>query len=84
MWLTDQRIITAIGMVTYTARILSPLKSPAFSAAPPSNTADTCCKGGYKSPLIDLKTPPSQIWPRMLKPKPKRFYRAINTIQKYI
>ena len=73
MWLTDQRIITAIGMVTYTARIRSPLKSPAFSAAPPSSTADTCCKGGYKSPLIDLKTPPSQIWPRMLKPKPKKF-----------
>ena len=59
-----------VSFITYTANILSPLKRPAFSAAPPSRTADTCCNGGYKSPLMDLRTPPSQICPRILNPKP--------------
>uniref|UniRef100_A0A1B0BJU9 Uncharacterized protein n=1 Tax=Glossina palpalis gambiensis TaxID=67801 RepID=A0A1B0BJU9_9MUSC len=55
---------------TYTSKIRSPFLMPAFSAAPFSNTALTCCKGAYNSPLIERNWPPSDTWPRTLKPKP--------------
>ena len=43
---------------------------PAFSAAPFSNTALTCCNGAYNSPFILRNGPPSDTCPRTLKPKP--------------
>uniref|UniRef100_A0A224XTK6 Uncharacterized protein n=1 Tax=Panstrongylus lignarius TaxID=156445 RepID=A0A224XTK6_9HEMI len=57
-------------LTLFTSRILSPFLIPAFSAAPPSNTALTCCKGAYNSPFILLNCPPSLTWPLTLKPKP--------------
>lgn len=55
---------------TYTSSIRSPFLMPAFSAAPLSKQADTCCSGAYNCPLIERNWPPSDIWPRTLKPKP--------------
>lgn len=59
---------------SYTNKILSPFLIPAFSAAPLSRTALTCCKGAYRSPLIDLKErerwirTSSQLAPISIKP----------------
>ncbi|KAG7278198.1 hypothetical protein CRUP_002160 [Coryphaenoides rupestris] len=40
-------------------RIRSPFDMPARSAAPPGNTALTCCRGAYSSPLMLRSWPPS-------------------------
>ena len=65
---------------TYTSKIRSPFRMPAFCAAPPSSTALTCCNGAYRTPLIDFSTPPSLIWPRTLKPKPVEVFVIVTIL----
>ena len=48
----------------FTSRILSPLNTPATSAAPPGSTAEMCWRGAYSSPLIDFRLPPSLTFNR--------------------
>lgn len=66
----DHKIILFCNDSTYTSSIRSPFLMPAFSAAPLSKQADTCCSGAYNCPLMERNWPPSDIWPRTLKPKP--------------
>lgn len=64
---TPRFVSNFIGIIknTHTSNILSPFLMPAFSAAPRSKTALTCCKGAYNSPLILLNCPPNDNKPRM-------------------
>ena len=55
---------------TYTSRMRSPLRTPAFSAAPWGKTALTCWRGAYNSPFMLRSCPPSLTCPRTLNPNP--------------
>lgn len=65
--ITPRFVSNFIGIIknTHTSNILSPFLMPAFSAAPRSKTALTCCNGAYNSPLILLNCPPNDNKPRM-------------------
>lgn len=69
-WRRRKRSVSSGKYGTHTSRIRSPLRTPAFSAAPRGSTALTCCRGAYSSPLMLRSCPPSLTWPRTLNPKP--------------
>ena len=56
-WSSESTIKSKQINSTYTSRIRSPFRMPALSAAPSSRTAETCCRGAYNSPDIDLRGP---------------------------